>query len=123
MAWKHTFVTILRRPLFIDSSVHSIKPYLMRITHEISLVTIPVAHFRDFDLITHEEVSFRIFKEGDWFKAVPLVSTEERKATGIPSELLFVYWDHVVLAANNSEEETMDVIKTIILELEVQGLV
>jgi hypothetical protein len=91
----------------------------MTITHEISLVTIPVAHFSDFDVITHEDVSFRIFREGDWFKAVPQIAANERKATGMPEELVFVYWDHVVLAANNMGEEAMNVIKNIILELEV----
>jgi hypothetical protein len=95
--------------------------FLTTITHEITMVTIPVAHFRDFDLITHEEVSFRIFREGDWFKAVPQLPAVERKATGIPEELLFIYWNHVVLSANDTEDETMEVIKNLILDLEVQG--
>jgi hypothetical protein len=103
--------------------MNNIKPTRMTITHEISLVTIPVAHFRDFDVITHEEIAFRIFREGDWFKAVPQVSADERKATGMPAELVFVYWNHVVLAANDMEEEAMDVIKNIILELEVLDVV
>jgi hypothetical protein len=103
--------------------MNNIKPARMTITHEISLVTIPVAHFRDFDVITHEDVSFRIFQEGDWFKAVPQVSADERKVTGMPAELVFVYWNRVVLAANNMEEEAMNVIKNIILELEVLDLV
>jgi hypothetical protein len=103
--------------------MNNIKPARMTITHEISLVTIPVAHFHSFDVITHENIAFRVFQEGDWFKAVPQVSTDERKVTGMPSELVFVYWNHVVLAANNMEEETMNVIKNIILELEVLDLV
>jgi len=103
--------------------MNNIKPARMTITHEISLVTIPVAHFRDFGLITHEHVSFRIFQEGDWFKAVPQLSADERKVTSLPAELVFVYWNHVVLASNETEEEVMDVIKNIILELEVLDLV
>jgi hypothetical protein len=93
------------------------------ITHEISRVTFPVAHFLDFDVTTHDNVTFRVFREGDWFKAIPQISLEERKTTGIPQELVFVYWNHVVLGANNTEEETLNVIKNIILELEVQDLV
>lgn len=102
--------------------MNNLKPTRMTITHEISLVTIPVAHFRDFGVITHEEVSFRIFREGDWFRAVSQVSADEQKVTGLPAELVFVYWDHVVLAANNMEEDAMNVIKNIILELEVLDL-
>jgi hypothetical protein len=95
----------------------------MTITNEISLVTIPVAHFREFDVITNEDISFRIFREDDSFKAVPQISAEERKTTGIPEELVFVYLNRVVLAANNMEEDTLIVIKNIVLELEVQDLV
>ncbi len=95
----------------------------MNITHEITTVIIPVAHFRGLDVITHEDVSFRIFREGDWFKAVPQLPAVERKITGIPEELLFVYWDHVVLSANDTEDESMEVIKNLILDLEVQNLV
>lgn len=101
----------------IFSSVHQ------TITHEISVVTFPVAHFLDFDVITHDHVTFRVFREGDWFKAVPQISPRERKTTGIPEELVFVYLNHVVLGANNTEEETLNVIKNIIWELEMQDLV
>jgi hypothetical protein len=89
------------------------------IANEICLVTIPVAHFREFDTITREEVSFRVFRQDDWFKALPQMTAEQRKVTGIPAELIFVYWDYVILAANNMEEEAMNVIKSIIVELEV----
>lgn len=93
------------------------------ITHQISAVTFPVAHFLDFDVTTHEEVTFRVFREGDWFKAVAQISPEERSTTGLPEELVFVYWNHVVLGANDMEEESLIVIKKIILELEIQDLV
>jgi hypothetical protein len=64
-----------------------------------------------------------VFREGDWFKAIPQISLEERKTTGIPEELVFVYWNHAVSGANKTEEETLNVIKNIISELEVQDLV
>ena len=96
---------------------------LLTITNEISYVTIPVAHFRDFNVITNEDISFQVLRVDDWFKAVPQVSFSERKATGMPEELFFVYANHVVVAANNMEEETMNVIKNIILELEVPDII
>lgn len=94
----------------------------MIMTNEISFVTIPVAHFRDFDVVTNEAISFRVFRQDDWLKAVPQISAAERKTTGMPEELVFVYLNRVVLAANNMEEETLNVIKNIILELEMQDL-
>jgi hypothetical protein len=94
----------------------------MTITNEVSHVTIPVAHFRPFNVITNEDVSFRIFRDEDWFKAVPQTSAEEYRLSGLPAELIFGYANRVVLAANNTDEEAMKVIKKIILALEVQGI-
>lgn len=112
----------LQRP-FTKHLMKFTQSLVSTITHEISLVTIAVAHFHEPGVITNKDASFRIFKEGDWFKAVPQLSAADRRATGLPEELLFIYWNHVVLASNNSEEETMAVIKNIILELEVLNLV
>jgi hypothetical protein len=98
-------------------------PELYTITNEIATVTIPVLHFRDFDLTTHEDVLFKVYRDHGWLKAVAQISPEERQTIGIPEELVFLYLDHVVVNANNMEEETLDIIKDIILELEVQDLV
>lgn len=98
------------------------KSFPMHLINEISMITIPVAHFRQLDVITHEDVSFRVFREDDWFKAVPQISGDERKTTGIPPELVFVYQHRVVQAANNMEEDSLNVIKNIILELEDMDL-
>ena len=86
-------------------------------------MTIAVAHFRDFNVITHEDVPFRIYRENDWLKAAPQIPAAQRIHAGIPEELVFVYWNRVVLAANDTEEEAMNVIKNIILELEMLDLV
>jgi hypothetical protein len=94
----------------------------MEMANEISLVTIPVPHFWEYDSITSEEIAFRVYREDDWFKAVPQTSAEACKVSGLPAELVFVYANHVVLAANNMEEEAMNVIKNIILELQVLDL-
>lgn len=117
------FVPILLQRLFISNLMKIPSSISRTITHELSGVSIAVAHFRDFDVITHEDVPFRIYRENDWFKAVPQISAAQRIHTGIPEELVFVYWNHVVLAANDTEEEAMNVIKNIVLELEVLGIV
>jgi len=63
---------------------------------------------------------FTISRENDRFKAVPHLSKEDRLLTGLPEELNFVYFNYCIVEANNMEEETLDAIKQIILELEVQ---
>ena len=95
----------------------------MIIQKELTSVTIPVDHFRSYDLITEEPVSFTIFQENEWFRAVPLLSKEERKATGLPEELLFIYVNYCIAQANNMEEESLKVIKEIVLELEERELI
>ncbi|GAA4746208.1 hypothetical protein [Flavisolibacter ginsenosidimutans] len=97
-------------------------PFLVPITNEISLVTIPVEHFRSCRVITNENVSFRMFRDGDRFKAVPQISADERRTAGITEELVFVYRSQVITSANNTSDEAMNVIKNITLELEAQEL-
>jgi hypothetical protein len=45
---------------------------------------------------------------------VPQISAEERKTTSMPDELVFIYLNRDVLAANHMEDETMKVTKNII---------
>ena len=94
----------------------------MEITAQLSLVTIPVPFFRSLDQVTRENVSFRVFRQDDWFKAMPQTSSDAYKLSGLPEELVFVYANHVVLAANNMDNAAMNVIRNIILELQVQDL-
>jgi hypothetical protein len=95
----------------------------MTISKELSSITIPVAHYRLYNEITEENVSFTIYQENEWFKAVPVLSMEERLATGLPEELLFLYINYCIADANDMEDDALAVIKKIILELEVQELI
>jgi hypothetical protein len=90
--------------------------------NEIPLITVPVMHYRLNDVITEEDVDFKIYREGKHFKAIPLMSNEERLTTGLPEELVFVYFSRCITTANDMEEETLNAIKQIIQEMEVQEL-
>lgn len=94
----------------------------MEITAQIAIVTVPVPHFRMYNLVTVEEVSFQVYRNGDCFKAVTQTAYEDYKLSGLPEELVFVYTNYIVLEANNMDDETLNVIKNIILELQVQDL-
>ena len=90
--------------------------------NEIPLITVPVVHYRPNDIITEEAIDFKVSREDNRFKAIPLVSKEERKMTGLPEELVFVYANYCIAKANDMEEESLNAIKQIILEMEVQEL-
>lgn len=94
----------------------------IELTAQIAIVAIPVPHFRMYNQVTVEEISFQIFRNGDCFKAVPQKTYDDYKLSGLPEELVFVYTNYVVLEANNMDDETLNVIKNIILELQVQDL-
>ena len=87
--------------------------------NEISSVTVPIDHYKLNNVIS-EEVVFTITREDDRIKAIPLLSKEALLSTGLPEKLEFVYFNYCIVAANNMEEETLNAIKQIILELEVQ---
>jgi hypothetical protein len=87
--------------------------------NEISSVTVPIDHYKLNNVIS-EEVVFNITREDDRIKAIPLLSKEALLSTGLPEKLEFVYSNYCIVAANNMEEETLNAIKQIILELEVQ---
>ena len=92
----------------------------MKKTKEISSVTVPVAHYGLDNIITKESVVFTISRENNRFRAIPWLTKEERKRTGLPEELEFVYYNYCIVDANDMEEESLDAIKQIILELEEQ---
>jgi hypothetical protein len=89
---------------------------------EIPLITVPVTHYRQNGVTAGEDVDFKIYREDNRFKAIPLMSKEERLTTGLPEELVFVYSNQCITTANNMEEESLDAIKQIVQELEAQEL-
>ncbi len=88
--------------------------------NEISSVTVPIDHYKLNNVISQEKVVFTITKQDNRIKAIPLLSKEALLSTGLPEKLEFVYSNFCIVAANNMEEETLNAIKQIILELEVQ---
>lgn len=84
---------------------------------------VPVTHYRSHDDVGQEIVTFAVFKENEWFKAVPDLSLEKRLTTGLPMELVFLYANYCVVNANDMEDDALTAIKRIILELEAQELI
>ena len=91
-------------------------------TKEIPLITVPVTHYKLNDVVTEKDVDFKIYRQDQQFKAIPLMSKEERLMTGLPEELIFAYFSHCITAANNMEDESINAIKQIIQEMEAREL-
>lgn len=91
-------------------------------TNEISIISVPIVHYRENHILTEEEVDFKICRDQNRFRATPLLSKEERATTGLPEELRFVYAVRCIVDANDMEEESLNAIKKIIQELEVKEL-
>jgi hypothetical protein len=51
---------------------------------EIPLITVPLMHYKQNDVVTEEDVDFKIYRQDKQFKAIPLMSKEERLMTGLP---------------------------------------
>ena len=98
------------------------KLLITEITEQIAVVIVRVPHFRLDNNVTVEDVSFAVYRNSDSFKAVPQTTCDDYKLSGLPEELLFLYTNYVILEANNMDDETLNVIKNIILELQVQDL-
>ena len=90
--------------------------------NEIPLITVQIMHYRQNGITVGEDVDFKIYREGNQLKAIPLMSKEDRLTTQLPEELVFVYVDHCITAASDMDEESSDAIKQIIQELEVKEL-
>lgn len=89
---------------------------------EIPLITVPLMHYKQNDVVTEEDVDFKIYKQDKQFKAIPLLSKEERLMTGLPEELVFAYFSQCITTARDMDEESLNAIKQIIQELEAREL-
>jgi hypothetical protein len=94
----------------------------MTTTTDIPLITVSVMHYRQNGEAAGEDVDFKIYREDNLFRAIPLMSREERLTTGLPEVLEFAFASHCITRANDMEEETLNAIKQIVQELEVQDL-
>jgi hypothetical protein len=63
---------------------------------------------------------FTTTREDNHFKTVPLLLKEELLITKLPEKLEFVYFDYCIVTDNSVDEETLNINKQIILELEAQ---
>ena len=64
-------------------------------------------------------VPFTIFREGDNYKAVPMLKPEEIKMAALPSEFLFSFRDNTIYC-KEQDQRTIELLKNILRELELK---
>jgi hypothetical protein len=67
-----------------------------------------------------EIVSFKVFRDIKQYKAVPMLTKEQRKRTGLAEVICFSFVDHCIVSEKSRSEETLEVIRSLILEMMMQ---
>lgn len=75
------------------------------------------------DKATKEIVPFKVFKENQNFRAVPLLAEVERKRAGLPEVIAFTFMDQCIVTERSIGEDTLEVIKSMINELIFQDAI
>ena len=94
----------------------------MLVTNEIVSITILVPHLRESEII-NQIIPFKVFRQQQYYKAIPLITTKERKRTGLPAELSFKFIENRIIPEAEANEATLNVINNIASELRMLRIV
>lgn len=94
----------------------------MIVTNEIASITILVPYQRGNETI-NQVIPFKIFRQQQCYKAIPLISPEERILTGLSEELSFKFMDYRILPETKANKETLEAINRIVRELKMLHIV
>ena len=68
-------------------------------------------------------VSFQVSREGQQYKAIPMLYDEEIKGLGLPEIISFTFVDNCIIPAKSMNENTIEIIKNIIREFLFQDAI
>lgn len=91
-------------------------------SNEIASITILVPYHKGREIV-NQIIPFKVFKDQQQYRAVPLISTEERQLTGLPEQMSFRFNDYKVLAAADTNEGNLEAINNIVRELRMLRIV
>ena len=94
----------------------------MLVTNEIASITILVPYQRGNEII-NQIIPFKIFKNQQHYKAVPLISAEERKLAGLSAELSFRFMAHRIVPNADISDANLNAINNIVSELRILRIV
>ena len=82
--------------------------------HKIAQIPVEVKYRRPGNVIEYTSVEFEVFRDREFYKAVPLDDSKVRRITDLPNELLFQIKNGKVILSKPGKEE---VIEDIVSEL------
>lgn len=90
-------------------------------TNEIASITILVPYQRGNETI-NQIIPFKVFRLQQHYKAIPLISTEERELTGLSPELSFRLIENRIIPQAKANEASLNAINNIAGELRMLGV-
>ena len=94
----------------------------MLVTNEIASITILVPYRRGNEII-NQIIPFKVFREHQRYKAIPLISTEERIITGLSEELSFRFIENKIIPDAEVNEANGNAMNNIANELRMLRIV
>lgn len=92
------------------------------VSNEIASITILVS-FKQNQEIVNKIVPFKVYSHHQYFKAIPLVSSEEREMAGLPEEVSFTFANNTIMAGEDLNTERLGMLNNIIRELKILRVV
>ena len=94
----------------------------MLVTSEIASITILVPYKKGNETI-NQIIPFKVFKQKDHYKAIPLIAAAERMITGLSAELSFQFKEYRIVAEAGLNEVNLNAINNIASELRMLRIV
>jgi len=90
---------------------------------KIANVNISIPHKGPGNIIRQKPVSFDVYSECDYYKAVALLNEDERRIANLPFELCFAFENGRPISQRGNLDGNFNAIEDIARELQTQGLV
>lgn len=94
----------------------------MLVTNEIASITILVPYQKGNEIV-NQIVPFKVFKQQQHYRAIPLISTEERNIAGLSTELSFRFTENRIIPEADTNEANLNAINNIAGELRILRIV
>lgn len=94
----------------------------MLITNEIASITILLPFQKGKEMV-NQVIPFKVFRQEQQYKAIPLITSEERKSTGLSDELSFTFKQNKIIAEPETNEASLMTINNIASELKLLRIV
>lgn len=94
----------------------------MLVTNEIASITISVPYQKGNEIV-NQIVPFKVFKQQQHYRAIPLISAEERNIAGLSTELSFRFTENRIIPEADTNEANLNAINNIAGELRILRIV